>query len=1134
MRRLDGTPEDDASAPVLSIRQESIKAQLLEMIGEGPAAFFADACLILSQNPRPATASHIAAHLLREVESAVRSVLQPPTMPKGPKGQDGHQVKIRAVLDELGVSADEPTALFWLGLTGEGNPSGLAGRAHRSALDAPRPADAEFAEFVNGVEELLDRLLKRFKARYASVFTRMDTLLAGSPSGERVKDLRNKFPQNVAALSYFFGRASSDWLGPLAEGGYFASPPALVLHPEDGTAEIPFWAESNYLVRVAADVPDQAVDAALTIPATDNMRVNGDIVEIALRVPADQSARLASRVAELTGSRFGVLIPVRVGSLFRHLADAGRVTEAMQVAEALLAEPPMLGASRVGDTWSYAEVLRKDFPALVSAAGLPALVLLANALDQAISAQTPGRLAELRQDMSVSWRPDVGRDPSGTDSDPADALASAVRDAASDVTDAGKAGISEVVAVLEAHNWPVFRRLALHLLDSTTAEATDLIEARLTDKKVIRDFNLDREFLALAAHRCPSLSPGGKQALLALIDSGPEMDEWARQHENATGEPPPAAMARDRVARWQRDRLSAVEAILTPERQAQHRALTAEYGQAPDLAASVPPAIREISFASPVPASQLAALPTAELVNLLQTWEPSHNFLGPGRFSLASELGTAVRQDAARRSAEADAFIRLPSDYVSAIINGLWLAVRDGVILDWNPVLRLCTWADDQATGELALTGGQGNAEWRDVRVNVLRLLQAGFRNGPAVAPGTVRGLAWAIIEGAAADPDPSPAAEAAAYSGGQGPGALSLNHVRPQALAAAIAFALWARNADPDYGLSQFHDLLDRHLDPASEPSQAVRWVYGESFAKLAYLDRDWTAARSAAIFPDSPADRHLWEAAWNAYLTYAPVIPELCTMLADQYQMAVNRLHPEAAGQRPEALAFGLGRHLLTLYWLGELSLDSNRQLLRRYYQNSPVPVRIHLTRFLGRSISGASTLDEPIAGRLRELWESRVQAVRNGADPGELTPFAEWFGAGKLGTAWELQQLITSLSLAGRIESEHAALPRLAALAPEHASTCLAVLEAWIRGNPHSWTLQQHEDNIRAILSEGIASGDEAASETVITIVSLCITAGIDLRDVLPRAAGDPGGSPPSNREEQRKMFHVVRDDGEQASS
>lgn len=120
MRRLDGTYEGDVPGPVLSARQESIKAQLREMIGEGPAAFFSDACLILSLDPRPATASHIVAHLLREIESAVRSVLQPPSIPKGPKGEDRHQTKIRAVLDELGVSAEEPTAQFWLGLAGEG------------------------------------------------------------------------------------------------------------------------------------------------------------------------------------------------------------------------------------------------------------------------------------------------------------------------------------------------------------------------------------------------------------------------------------------------------------------------------------------------------------------------------------------------------------------------------------------------------------------------------------------------------------------------------------------------------------------------------------------------------------------------------------------------------------------------------------------------------------------------------------------------------------------------------------------------------------------------------------------------------------------------------------------------------
>ena len=502
--------------------------------------------------------------------------------------------------------------------------------------------------------------------------------------------------------------------------------------------------------------------------------MNSDIVEVALRVPADQSARMAPRIVDLTTSRFGVLVPTRVGDLCRHLASAGHVDEAMQVAEPLLTRAPTLAASRGGDTWSYAEILRKDIPALVSAAGLPVLVLLADALDQAVTAQTPGRLVELRQDMSVTWRPSLDGRPPGTDTDPGTALVSAVRDAAARIVDEEQAGISEVVAALEAHNWPVFRRLALYLLDSGGADATDLIEARLTDKTAIRDFNLDREFLTLARHHCASMSPGGQQALLALIDSGPEVDEWARQHQNATGQPPAAAMTRDRVSRWQRDRLATVEAILTPERQAQYRALTAEYGQAPISPVAFPQPYG--TSASPAP-WQRDNSPPCQRTTWWTSCRPGSRAATssvPAASPLPRNSGTTVRQDAARRSAETDAFIGLPAVYVSAIISGLWLAVRDGAVLDWNPVLRLSAWADGQAAAELADPAGRDGTEWRDTRLNTLRLLEAGFRQGAAEAPGTEREPAWAIIESAAADPDPSPEAEASAYDGGQGPSGAS------------------------------------------------------------------------------------------------------------------------------------------------------------------------------------------------------------------------------------------------------------------------------------------------------------------------------------------------------------------------
>jgi len=96
----------------LSPRQESI-ARRLRQLGEGPAAFFTDACELLAEQPPRRAVTHLVAHLLREVESAVRSVLDPARQPG-----TGHRASVIAVLDELGISHDEPVAEFWLGLTG--------------------------------------------------------------------------------------------------------------------------------------------------------------------------------------------------------------------------------------------------------------------------------------------------------------------------------------------------------------------------------------------------------------------------------------------------------------------------------------------------------------------------------------------------------------------------------------------------------------------------------------------------------------------------------------------------------------------------------------------------------------------------------------------------------------------------------------------------------------------------------------------------------------------------------------------------------------------------------------------------------------------------------------------------------
>jgi len=152
---------------------------------------------------------------------------------------------------------------------------------------------------------LLDRVLQRFGDRYVGVFARLDELLSMTqPGAAHAKRLRNNFPQNMATLSYFFTQAGQSWLVPLGEEGFFGSPPEPVVNEEEGTAELPFWPQSQFLVRVAPGQEADTVTTALGIPVTNNSRVNSDLVELALRVPADQSARLLPRIIASLGSRF--------------------------------------------------------------------------------------------------------------------------------------------------------------------------------------------------------------------------------------------------------------------------------------------------------------------------------------------------------------------------------------------------------------------------------------------------------------------------------------------------------------------------------------------------------------------------------------------------------------------------------------------------------------------------------------------------------------------------------------------------------------------------------------------------------------------------------------------------------------
>lgn len=117
-------------------RQERIHKRL-SIVGSGPAEFFYDACRLMATQPQFKSTTHLVSHLIREVESSVRAVLEPlrSDFENGGKSkEDSHKAEIKAILKSLGIPESDPIAELWLSFAGQSNERALHRRAHRDNL----------------------------------------------------------------------------------------------------------------------------------------------------------------------------------------------------------------------------------------------------------------------------------------------------------------------------------------------------------------------------------------------------------------------------------------------------------------------------------------------------------------------------------------------------------------------------------------------------------------------------------------------------------------------------------------------------------------------------------------------------------------------------------------------------------------------------------------------------------------------------------------------------------------------------------------------------------------------------------------------------------------------------------------
>lgn len=204
-----------------------------------------------------------------------------------------------------------------------------------------------------------------------------------------------------AAQQYFFSKLQSpEWLELLHGAGAFNQVPEAIV--EQGGIAFPFWPAGDYLKRVASQLPELVSQIVMGIPQTTNIRVHDDVAEAMCSVPARLTVDWTVREAQWIASQDSLFLdlPLKMGELIQWLAVGGEEETALKLAHSLLAvlEDPRQQEQKDDDSpfrnireprarfglWEYEQILNKNVPDLVGAAGDRALDFLCDLLDRAI------------------------------------------------------------------------------------------------------------------------------------------------------------------------------------------------------------------------------------------------------------------------------------------------------------------------------------------------------------------------------------------------------------------------------------------------------------------------------------------------------------------------------------------------------------------------------------------------------------------------------------------------------------------------------------------------------------------------------------------------------------------------------
>jgi hypothetical protein len=836
---------------------------------------------------------------------------------------------------------------------------------------------------------------------------------------------------------YFFSRLQNPaWLEPLRDTGFFKSPPEPI---EEGQyIRFPRWPESEYLVRIAGEAPDEVLEVIKDIPSTENVRVYRDLIHAALAMPADRAAETAAAVVGwLSTSKFWLdMVADAAHKLMVYLAEHGETAAALRLLEALTepegretsiptvdGRPPHIWreAGPRYRPWFVRQLVEGSLPRLSKLDPLAVGDVLGMQLRKCMNIESRG-LA--RGDASYIWRPAIEDNPQnwGLD-DIKDILVVGLRDSMERAMSHAPYEVKPIIKGYLTDSLSVFRRLALHLIRLGHQHYRKLLLKVFQGREFLDDTVVHHEFSLLMRECFHELPEQSKKAFLDMVVAAPNLE--------GEGKPPLDELYR---CHWVLGRLWLVREHLMPPYDSLLINLVDRFGKPehPDFLSWHGPVW--VGFASPKEKDELVKMSASEVLEYLRTFEPSGEPFDHSREGLARQLEDVVKEQPGDYAAIAPDFVNrgIHPTYVYHLVRGFHEAWKDGRELDWEAILALF----DPIS--LALTNdavrlveaplGIDDIGWSGVRAAIARFLAGALQRDDRALPVELMPRIRDILLRSMRDPEPTPEDERK-----QAESFMDWVTVRINSTRGVTAFALleYARRyarlhkaehsavretgAHPCRFEPEVKAAFSAMLDKTKEPSAAVHSIFGDRLPSFLYLDHDWTVANLDDIFPSDPEMRRYWEAAWEAYMLYCGrMYIEMYKLLRPQYWRAVRALAASEVSKVIKRTQHGLAYHLALAYKvklepltavseerpIGFAKPETEGSLVDAFLGSASDEVRATAVRALGSELRPDEPIEDEDWQRLRKYWQARSIAAQTAprarAFDQELGAFSSWLEA------------------------------------------------------------------------------------------------------------------------------------------